>query len=55
MAAVQERMIEKEERNVLSRAFWAKTDKDTIATWKEEFNKILRIFDVRPVVLSDAR
>ena len=49
MADVQGKVIEKNERGVLSRTFYAKTDKDAIAAWKQEFNKILQIFNVRSV------
>ena len=38
-----------EQDEVLSRTFYAKTDKDAIAAWKQEFNKILQIFNVRSV------
>ena len=47
MTDIQGKIIEKNERSVLSRAFRAKSDKDAIAAWKQEFNKILQIFNVR--------
>ena len=47
MASIQGRIIEKNERNLLSRGFYAKSDKDEIAAWKQEFKTILEIFNVR--------
>jgi len=49
MADVQEKVVKKNERNVVARAFYAKSDKDAIAAWKQEFSKILQIFQVRPL------
>ena len=46
MDNVQQKIVEKNERNVFSRALHAKSDKDAIATWKQEFNRILQIFNV---------
>jgi hypothetical protein len=37
------------ERNPLSRLFHARNDKDMIAGWKQDLNKILHIFNVRLV------
>ena len=53
MDNAQRRIIKKNERSVFSRALHAKDDKDAIAAWKQEFNKILHIFNVRSV--SSAR
>ena len=49
MDNVQTRIVDKNERNAFSRALHAKGDKDAIAAWKQEFNRILQIFNVRPV------
>ena len=46
MADIQERVSEKNERNTLTRAFYAGSDKDAIVAWKQEFSKILQIFHV---------
>ena len=46
MDNVQEKLAEKNERNAFSRALHAKGDKDAVAAWKQEFNKILHIFNV---------
>ena len=50
VAGIQEKIIEKCGRNLLSRLANAKNDKETIATWKSDLNRILHIFNVRSVV-----
>jgi len=35
-----------------SRFFHAKDDKETIAAWKAELNRILLVFNVRPIALT---
>ena len=47
MTSIQGKIVEKNGRNPLSRAFYAKSDKDEIAAWKQEFMMILGIFNVR--------
>ena len=49
MADVQGKIVKKNERNVVARVFYAKSDKDAIAAWKQEFSKILQIFQVCPL------
>ena len=49
MADIQGKIIKKNERNVVARAFYARSDKDAIAAWEQEFDKILQIFQVRPL------
>jgi hypothetical protein len=51
LAEIQGKIIEKGKRNVVSRLFHAKNDKETIATWKSDLNKILLIFNVSSVVV----
>ena len=46
MADIQEKIVKKNDRNVLTRALYAKSDRDAIAAWKQEFSKILQIFQV---------
>ena len=46
MDDIQERVFEKNDRSVLARAFYVKSDKDAIVAWKQEFSKILQIFQV---------
>ena len=41
-------MVKWGRRNVVYRRFHANNNKETIATWRLDFDKILRIFDVRP-------
>jgi hypothetical protein len=50
VAEIQEKVIEKGGRNLFSRLVHAKDDKDTIASWRSDLNRILHIFNVRPVV-----
>ena len=51
MAGIQKKIIEKCGRNLLSRLAHAKSDKETIATWKLDLNRILHIFNVRPAIV----
>ena len=46
MADIQKEIAKKNDRNLFTRAFYAKSDKDAIAAWKQEFSKILQIFQV---------
>ena len=50
MAEIQRRIVEQGKRGAISRYFHAKNDKDKIATWKSDLNRILQIFNVRPFV-----
>ena len=49
VAEIQKKVIEKSGRNVVSRVFHAKSDKEAIAGWKLDLNRILHIFNVRSV------
>jgi hypothetical protein len=51
LAEIQSKVIEKSKRNVVSRLFHARSDKETIAAWKSDLNKILLIFNVSSVVV----
>ena len=46
MTDIQRRIDEKNERNAFSRGFHAQSDKDAIAAWKQDFLRILQIFNV---------
>ena len=46
MEEIQGRIVEKGQRNLLSRLVHAKNDKDTIAAWKLDLNRILHVFNV---------
>jgi tetratricopeptide (TPR) repeat protein len=50
VAEIQEKIIEKGGRNLFSRLVHAKDDKDTIASWRSDLNRILHIFNVRSAV-----
>ena len=52
MAAIQRNVRELNKRNFLSRHFHAKNDKDAIAAWKSDLNRILHVFTVRSIVPS---
>ena len=43
-------MIKQGKRNVISRHLHAKNDKDKIAGWKLDLNRILQVFNVRSVI-----
>jgi len=47
VAEIQKNIIQRGERNRLSRMFHAKNDKETIATWRSDLNRILHVFNVR--------
>ena len=45
-------VIKQSKRNVVSRLFNAKDDKDTIAAWRLDLNRILQVFNVRSITSS---
>ena len=47
MEKIQEKITEKSERHPVSRVFHAKSDKDMVAAWKLDLNRILHVFNVR--------
>ena len=50
VAGIQEKIIEKGGRSLLSRLAHAKSDKETITAWKLDLNRILHVFNVRSVI-----
>jgi len=46
VAEIQRKAIKHSKRNVVSQLFHAKNDKETIASWKAELNRILQVFNV---------
>ena len=52
VAGIQEKIVEKCGRNLLSRLANAKSDKETIATWKLDLNRILHVFNVCSVIAA---
>jgi hypothetical protein len=44
---IQGRVVKKGKRHAVSRLFHGKNDKDAIATWRQDLNRILHIFNVR--------
>ena len=51
---IQKKAIKEIGRNYLSQLVHAKGDKDKIAAWRLELNRILQIFNVRSVVLTSS-
>jgi len=49
------KVIKRGRRNPISRLFHAKNDKETIAVWKSDLNRILLVFNVRLVILLGCR
>jgi hypothetical protein len=47
IAEIQGRIIEKGQRGLFSRVAHAKSDKDTLASWRSDLNRILHVFNVR--------
>ena len=52
VAEIQDKVIKQSGRNAASRLFHAKNDKETIAAWKLDLNRILHVFNVRSVVFT---
>ena len=46
---IQRKITKKGNRNLASRYFHAKNDKETITTWRSDLNQILHIFAVRSI------
>jgi hypothetical protein len=46
VAAIQKQTAKKGKRNIFSRFIHKKGDKDAIAGWKQDFMRILQIFQV---------
>jgi hypothetical protein len=51
VAEIQRKVIKRGGRHRVSRFIHAKNDKDTIAGWKSDLNRILVVFNVRSVDL----
>ena len=47
VAEIQEKVIEKGERSLLSRLAHARNDKEVMATWRSDLNRVLHVFNVR--------
>ena len=52
VADIQRRVTNQSQRGWASRFLHVKNDKERIASWKTELNKILHVFQVRPVASS---
>ena len=50
MAEIQRKIVKQGKRNAVSRYFRATNDKETIAGWRSDLNRILHVFNVRLVV-----
>ena len=50
MVEIQNKVIKRSGRNAVSRLLQAKNDKEKIAGWRVELNRILHIFNVRSVI-----
>ena len=48
MEEIQKRITKQGKRNVVFRHLHAKNDKERIATWRLDLNRILHVFNVRP-------
>jgi len=46
---IQRNIFKRNKRNLISRRYHAKDDKEAIATWSLDFNRIRRVFDVRSI------
>jgi hypothetical protein len=50
VVAIQKKLVKWGKRNAVSRRFHAKNNKETIAIWKLDLDKILQVFNVCPVI-----
>jgi len=46
VAEIQKNVVKRGKRSGVSRMFHAKSDKETIATWRLDLNRILHVFNV---------
>jgi hypothetical protein len=49
VAGIQGKVVKQGKRNALHRFVLSKTDKDKIAAWKQDFMRILHVFNVRSI------
>jgi len=49
VAEIQKKVVKQSGKHRISRFLHARSDKDTIAGWKSELNRILVVFNVRSV------
>ena len=49
MAEIQKEVIKQSGRNAFSRLVHAKNDKEMVAGWKSDLNRVLQVFNVRSV------
>jgi len=50
VAEIQRKAIKQSKRSAASRFFHAKYDKETIASWKSDLNRILHVFNVSSII-----
>ena len=50
VAGIQGKIIKQSKRSAVSRLAHARNDKETIATWRSDLNRILLVFNVRSVL-----
>ena len=56
LTGIQKKVVKQGKRNVVSRFILAKSDKEKIATWKQDLIRVLHVFNVRaidPVELTE--
>jgi hypothetical protein len=49
VAKIQGKVVKQGKRNALYRFVLSKTDKDKIAAWKQDFMRVLHVFNVRVI------
>ena len=50
VGGIQKKVVKQGKRNVVSRHFHARNDKEAINAWRSDLNRILHVFNVRSVV-----
>ena len=49
MEEIQQRIVKQGERGGISRLLYARNDEEKIAAWRSDLNRILQVFNVRPI------
>ena len=52
---MQQKIVRKRKRQVISRFLHSKVDKDTITAWRSSFNTVLIVFNVSFLSVDDHR
>jgi len=51
VAEIERKVIKQSKRSAISQYFHAQNDKEQIAAWRSDLNRILQVFNVRSIIL----